>query len=143
MHKREKKDYSAKFDFLGFSFQPRTIMLKNRRLVLMCSPGISQSSKTRIVEKINKLNLHNRTGQTIEDLARELNPKLRGWINYYAKYGRKEFTRVLLILEYRLCKWVLNKYKNMGGKRRGFEWLKRSRKTNPSLFAHWAAGFHI
>jgi len=141
VYKRQKLDYSAKFDFLGFSFQPRTIKLKGNTFKLTYDCAISQSSKSRIVEVLNKTKLHKRSELSITEIARELNPKLRGWINYYGKYNKREFTRVLRIFSFRLMKWALNKYKNLGGIKTGFQWLNKCRKENPNLFAHWELGY--
>jgi group II intron reverse transcriptase/maturase len=46
-----QKNYSKKFDFLGFTFKPRTKATKEGRLFLGFDCEISQKSQTRIIQK--------------------------------------------------------------------------------------------
>ena len=43
----------------------------------------------RITQELRKLDFHNKTQRTIQDLATLLNPKIRGWLNYYGKINRR------------------------------------------------------
>jgi len=51
------------------------------------------------------------TNQSITDIAQKYNPMIRGWLNYYGKYGKKELTRVLEHINLHLSFWVRRKYK--------------------------------
>jgi predicted metalloprotease len=39
----------------------------------------SRKSKVRIAQELRKLDFHNKTQRTVQDLATLLNPKIRGW----------------------------------------------------------------
>ncbi len=73
-----------------------------------------------------------------------LNSKIRGWINYYGKYSKYELAKTFRRLDKRLVKWLLNKNKKLKGQMgKGYNLLKRIRKKNPKLFAHWENFTHL
>jgi RNA-directed DNA polymerase len=76
----------VKFDFLGYSFQPRTTKSKKTgKLLLGCDCAISISSKKCIADKMEELNIVGLTFKSIVGVAQFLNPFFRGWVNYYGK----------------------------------------------------------
>ncbi len=63
--------------------------MKNSRrgsLFWSFTPAVSQAALTAMRETVRKTNLRNRTQITLQDVANELNPVLRGWIEYYGRY---------------------------------------------------------
>jgi hypothetical protein len=52
----------------------------------------------------------------LEDLAREFDPKIRGWVNYYGKYYPTALRRTFRCLNMRLVRWTQNKYKRYRAK---------------------------
>ena len=71
-------------------------------------------------------------------LAEMLNPMLRGWTNYFGKFNPSAMKYSLQVVERRLVKWAMCKYKNLRGHRqRAEKWLASVRKREPNLFAHW------
>ena len=72
---RNLKGYPVQFDFLGFSFQPMRKRLKNGGSFLQFDCKMSRKSKVRIVGELRKLNFHNHSQRSIQDLATLLNPK--------------------------------------------------------------------
>jgi RNA-directed DNA polymerase len=74
----------------------------------------------------------------IEDLAERLNPIIRGWIQYYGKFNRSAFNKILRYLDVKLLNWVKRKYKKHGKyTKRPKEWLGKVASALPNLFAHW------
>jgi RNA-directed DNA polymerase len=143
-YRREKRDYRVKFDFLGFSFQPRTIKSQRGGLFLGYVCTISTASEKHIVEQFRKLKFHKWCNVSIEYIALRLNPKIRGWINYYGKFNRYALSRVFRRFHYRLMKWVLNRHKRFKhNKRKAFQWLRNMRANKPDLFHHWKVGFKV
>jgi RNA-directed DNA polymerase len=142
-YRRQKKDYRVKFDFLGFSFQPRPVKSREgggRFLGYDCA--ISLDSEKRIVEIIRMSQFQRWTSATIEEIAARFNPQLRGWINYYGKFKKHKLGRVIRRFHFHLMKWVLNRYKGFKTSiKKAYQWLRELRKTNPKLFYHWQAGF--
>ncbi len=143
-YRRKGKSAYHKFDFLGFSFQPRSTRSKrDGKTFLGFGPAISRSSGKKIVAEINALRIHKWSGATIEGIAEELNPKIRGWINYYGKFRRSNLGTIFRRLRERLMKWALNKFKSLKlSKTKGFNLLEKYYKKNPKLFYHWEVGFY-
>ena len=73
---------------------------------------------------------------TIEEIAGVLNPKLRGWINYYGKFSKHELRRVWRKLDDRLGWFIMNKYK-INSRWTAYDMLQNIRRDKPYLFAHW------
>ena len=67
------------------------------------------------------------TAVYLEDLARLMNPSVRGWINYYGRFYRTECKRILQYLNNRLVTWACRKLKRFRGRRRAAtHWLGAS-----------------
>ena len=141
-YRRQKKDYAVKFDFLGFSFQPRPFRSSKGGVFLGYGCAISTDSEKRIVETIRMSNLHKWTNATVEEIAYQFNPQLRGWISYYGKFGKHNLGRIVRRFHFHLMKWALNRYKSFKtSKKKAYEWLRKLRDEKPKLFYHWQAGF--
>lgn len=141
-YRREKKHYKKKFDFLGFSFQPRSAASRKGGMFLGFDCGISMTSKKRISTKWKEMKLHKWTGATIGEIAHTINPIMRGICQYYGRYKRWELESVFRNFHFRLVKWIVNKYKRFKGSyKRGYEWLRKVRQSFPNLFYHWTLGY--
>ncbi len=135
--RREEHTYT-KFDFLGFSFHARTVQDREGNLFTGFGPAVSQKALTRMSQAIRSLSLNRSTSLTLPELARRLNPMVRGWVNYYGAFYPEPLKRFLIRIDLRLGGWARNKYKRLRGhKRRSWAWLKRCRDSLPQLFAHW------
>jgi group II intron reverse transcriptase/maturase len=136
-NRRKGKHDIVQFKFLGYDFQPRSSKSKrDGKMFLIFMPAISTDSRQRILSEIRKTNLHKRSDVTLEDIAVKLNPKLRGWINYYSKFSKHVFMQVMGKLDNRLQKFLRNKYKivSVWG---SVDMLKGIKHKNPKLFTHW------
>lgn len=141
---RNLKGYPVQFDFLGFSFQPIRHRLRRGGSFLQFDCKMSRKSKVRITQELRKLDFHNKTQRGIQDLAVLLNPKTRGWIQYYGKISRKSLNPVFYHLHHRLIRWILNKYKSFkGSKVKAVKWLRRVTASYPNLFYHWELGYKL
>lgn len=131
-----------KFDFLGFTFKPR-IIKERGKLKLGFSPAISQKRQSRMAKEFYKLKIHRMVHLQLSDIAVLLEPKLRGWINYYGKYRMSEMHKVFRVLNMRLARWVRNKYRMFRKKPwyNSYKQLKTISKSYPNLFIHWQYGF--
>ena len=129
----------TKFDFLGFEFRPRTSRRKKSgQLFLNFSPAMSPKSFKSVFQTICGWKLHRKTWSTLEDIAKLINPTLRGWINYYGSYFKSTLGSVFYRLNQALNKWAMRKYKRLKQSRtRAWKWLSRIMKKEPSLFVHW------
>lgn len=141
---RKLKFKTVKFDFLGFSFQPRPAKNnKTNKLFLSYDCGISRKSETAIAEELRHSKFHQWTGSTLAEIAKTFNPKLRGWLNYYGKFRTYLLNRVFGIFNWRLIKWAVKKYKHFRGSMcKAGDWIRNTAINYPYIFVHWQHGFH-
>ena len=82
-------DYpNRKFDFLGFTFRPRRAKDQKGKYFFSFLPAVSNRAAKAMRQAMRKLGLHRRSHSDLEDLARVINPIVRGWINYYGNFYR-------------------------------------------------------
>ena len=134
-----KGSYSQiSFDFLGFTFRPRSAKAKHGQIFTGYTPALSRKSLKRISNTIRKWNFQRWSRHTIEDIARVLNPVVSGWVNYYGHFGRKELYRIQNLLEFALIRWARKKYKKLTRSyRKSKEFIRKLRQQQPGLFVHW------
>jgi group II intron reverse transcriptase/maturase len=145
---RRKKEtrFGKKFDFLGFTFKPRT--RKSRRsgshLFLGYGCAISEKSQTRIRQEWARQNWHRRSEVTIQEIAEAVNARMRGIIRYYGKFELSALQRLMYHFERRLVKWVLNKYKRFKkSRKKAYQWLKQLKQSYPTMFYYWTIFKHV
>jgi len=139
---RKEKFKTVKFDFLGFSFQPRPTKNREGEVFLGFDCAISRKSEIKIAEFFRSTKFHRRTDQSIYQIARYFNPKFRGWINYYGKFRLMMLMRIFRIFNWRLIKWAARKYKRFHRSMyKAGDWLRNLAKCYPGLFIHWQYGF--
>ena len=138
-YRRKEKYPTVKFDFLGYSFQPRTAYSKkNGNLFLGYDCAISIGSRKRIADKLEELNVNKLSFKSIVGVAQYLNPMIRGWVRYYGKFKMYKLTKVFQLLSNRLVWWARKRYKRYKTSiRKGYKWLANVRKQYPTLFYHW------
>lgn len=141
--RRQARHKVVKFDFLGYSFQPRTTMSKKtKKLFLGYDCAISISSKKRIADQLETMNIVNLNYKSIVGVAQHLSPYIRGWVNYYGKFRLSAMNPVFQQLRKRLVRWARKRYKRYKTNvNRAYEWLARVRRQYPTLFYHWQLGF--
>jgi hypothetical protein len=138
-YRRKEKHPIVKFDFLGYSFQPRTAYSKKKgNLFLGYDCAISIGSRKRIADKLEELNVNKLSFKSIVGEAQYLNPVIRGWVHYYGKFKMYELTKVFRLLSRRLVWWARKRYKRYKTSiRKAYKWLATVRKQYPTLFYHW------
>lgn len=141
-YRRQGKYPVVKFDFLGYSFQPRTTKSqKTGKLFLGYDCAISISSKKRIADKMEELNIVGLTFKSIVGVAQFLNPFIRGWVNYYGRFRKYEMNSVFQLLRKRLIRWARRRYKRYKTSvNRAYIWLEKVQLQFPQLFYHWQIG---
>ncbi len=125
--------YPKKYDFLGFTIKP-AMMKVNGKCMLLPGSFVSIKSKTAMLEKFKAIEIHKRR-KPLEEIARLLNPMIRGMDNYYQKLRGEQIRYVWIQLNARLLKWV--KWEKGLHKMAAVRWLKTKFKYNPGLFYHW------
>jgi len=139
-YRRNAKYEVVKFEFLGFSYQPRA-RKSNRdgKSFKAFTAEISQSNQKKIKAVIREAKVWSNTTLEATDIANQFNAKLRGWINYYGKYSKVCLRNVLKMIDQKLIKWLRNKYKTSFSK--SVEKLKMMKQEQPKMFYHWEAGY--
>jgi hypothetical protein len=72
-------------------------------------------------------------------LAKTLNPKIRGWINYYTRFRRSEGLQVFNYLNEQIRIWIARKYK-IRYYYAVVQKYKTIQEAKPQLFYHWQQG---
>ncbi|MDP3984038.1 MAG: group II intron maturase-specific domain-containing protein [Acidimicrobiia bacterium] len=136
--KRRGSYEHTSFTFLGYTFRSRRVRARDGRYFFSFNPAISNQAAKRIRAEIRSWRLHRRSGSTLQDLAREVNPIVRGWINYYGRFYKSALCPSLNSINHNLVRWTMQKYKRVRRRR------KRARgrlvvvaRHDPELFAHW------
>ncbi len=125
------------FDFLGYTFRARRASGRRGRFVSFL-PAISDKARKAKGQQIRAWHLNRRTGTSLSDLARGINPQVRGWINYYGAFYRSELYSLAKRINEHLVRWAMQKFKRLRGKPTlAWAWLDAVRQHQPRRFAHW------
>jgi len=136
-----KRDYAeTQFKFLGYDFKRR--QAKNGKTGQKFDSFLPAMSVEAFlaIKKIIKQEwaFRKKVHLSLEDLAREVNPQIRGWINYYGKFYESSLSKLKNHIDRALVRWAGRKYGKLNHrKRRSYKWLDRVKSKVPNLFAHW------
>lgn len=140
-NRREEYEHIS-FDFLGYTFQPREARGRNGKRFTNFLPAISNKAAKGIRQTIRKW-WTDLTGNArwLEDLAKLIDPVVRGWLNYYGRYYRSECINVLQHVNEALAQWVRRKYKRFKHRKTAATyWLGRLAKRDPDILYLWKIG---
>jgi RNA-directed DNA polymerase len=136
---KRRLDYGlTAFTFLGFTFRTRTARGKSGALFASFQPAIGNDAQKKISEQIRRWRLHRRVGLTLADLARWINPIVRGWMQYYGAFYRSALYPLLSRINAYLMRWTQKKYKRLCTMKKAAACWQRITSQHPRLFAHWA-----
>lgn len=139
-NRRETQEVIS-FDFLGFTFRPRRCVDQDGNIHPNFLPAISQSALKEINRKIRSWHLQLQNDKTLEDLARMVNPMLRGWLNYYGRFYPSALRQIWRNVNRYLVRWVRRKFKHFSNhKQRARRYLDQLARLNPRLFVPWELG---
>jgi RNA-directed DNA polymerase len=138
---RRQNHENIQFTFLGYTFKPRKAKSPKGDSFTSFLPAISKQAKQSIYQEVKRWRLLWMTNSSMVDIAEKFNPVIRGWLNYYGKYGKKELARVLEHINLHLILWVKRKYKKFKHKHKGaIKYLSNFAAYQSSLFEHWNVG---
>jgi RNA-directed DNA polymerase len=126
------------FTFLGFTFRARGARGKNGRMFTSFLPAISKDALKKVNATVRSWRLHRRTNLTEADLARWINPVVRGWMNYYGAFYRSALYPLLARINAYLVRWLREKFKRFQGHKAARAAWERAVANRPRYFAHWA-----
>lgn len=126
------------FDFLGYTFRARRSKNRWGKFFINFSPAISNKAAKGIRQTARGWGWQKRSDKGLDDLARMFNPIIQGWINYYGRFYKSAMYPTLRLLDRRLVRWSMRKFKRLRGhQRKASHWLSRIALRQPCLFAHW------
>jgi RNA-directed DNA polymerase len=131
---------AVSFDFLGYTFRPRSALNRRGQLFMSFAPAVSDKAAKSMRQTMRRnWRVACRTDKGLTDLANMFNPFMQSWIAYYGRFYRSALSPVFNPLDYALVRWAMRKYKKRfkGHQRRAMRWLKAIASRNPTLFAHW------
>jgi len=139
---RPKECEHVAFDFLGYTFQPRRAKNRWGKYFISFLPAMSTKAAKAARKTIREWRMAStRNNQRLEDLARAVNPVVRGWVNYYGRYYRSKCVQLLRHLNEALAAWARRKYRRFRRRERAsMHWLGRIARRDASLFVHWQLG---
>jgi RNA-directed DNA polymerase len=139
--KESRDSEHQEFDFLGYTFRKRKAKTKTGDFFTSYLPAVSKKSIKAIQEKIKECEPLVKTSGNLRDIAKELNPKIRGWFNSYGRFYPTELKLQLQYINRRLMLWARRKFKRLRGNRWSAKgWLRTIATQNRALFEHWIQG---
>ena len=135
--KRRGSYEHVSFTFLGFTFQQRRARSKSGRQFSSVLPAISKDALKKIGAEVRSWRLHLRTGRTFAELARIINPIVRGWMQYYGAFYRSALYRLLTRINAYLVRWIRKKYKRLQARKKAMKCWQGITERYPSMLAHW------
>lgn len=139
--KRKEQHEHNSFTFLSYSFQPRSKPNRFGRhdKFMAFGAAICCKAKAFIREKIRGVFDPRNTQVSLERAAAKLNPKIRGWLNYYSRFGKRIAANVFLYLNVLIRRWVEEKFR-LRSKKAVLDKYQSIVLLNSGLFVHWQKG---
>lgn len=135
--RRGVHDHTA-FTFLGFTFRQRCAKDRQGRRFSAFLPAVSKAALKRLSGHVRSWRLYTRTTLTFVQLARWVNPVVRGWMQYYGAYYRSALYRLFARVNTYLVRWIRKKYKRLRGMKSAVRCWRGIVERYPRMFAHWA-----
>lgn len=136
--KRRTRDYpTTSFTFLGFTFRARAAQGRNGEVFTSFLPAVSKDALKKMSSQVRSWRIHRRTGHTFAELARDINPVVRGWMQYYGAFYKTALYPLLRRINYYLMRWVRKKYRKAGTYKKFHTRWKQVTAAWPNLFTHW------
>jgi RNA-directed DNA polymerase len=137
---RRRQEYGlVSFTFCGYAFRPREAFDKKRKEAYTgFLPAVAPGKLTDMSRKAASWRLHRRITWTLDELAKEVNPVLRGWLTYFTVFYPSAVIPLCERMDRHLMRWARRKYKRLErSNKRARVWLEGVRKRSPGMFAHW------
>ncbi len=127
------------FDFLGYTFRPRSVRDRNGKFFVSFSPAVSRKALKAMRAKLKEHPLiKSGYSQSVAELAKAINPIIQGWITYYGKFRKSAMSAIYSYINDKLLSWARRKFKSLKRRKwRASQWLRELYRQCPTLFAHW------
>jgi hypothetical protein len=137
-NRRATYEHTA-FTFLGYTFRPRGARHERQsKTFTSFAPAISKEALKKISGTVRRWRLDRKTGQNLADLARWINPIVRGWMQYYGRFNRSALYPFLQRINAYLMRFLRNKFKRVRSFKKAKAGWQRIIAQYPKAFVHWA-----
>jgi RNA-directed DNA polymerase len=138
--RKEQHEHNS-FVFLSYSFQPRGRVNTFGRAdkFMVFSGAICCQAKAFIREKIRSVFDVDNIQVSLEQASVKLNPKIRGWLNYYSRFNARVAYKVFEYLNDLIRRWIKAKYRLIS-RRAVMSKYKSYVEMNTGMFVHWQKG---
>ena len=93
-------------------------------------PAICKPALNKINAEVRSWRLHRRTGQDLIDIARDINPVVRGWMEYYGAFYRSAMYPLLSRINAYLVRWIRKKYERLKAKKKAIHRAPEAREAH-------------
>ncbi|MGW9031617.1 group II intron maturase-specific domain-containing protein [Streptomyces sp. NPDC055722] len=93
--------------------------------------------------EVRSWRLHHRTSLSEADLARWINPIVRGWMQYFGAFYASALYPLLERVNAYLMRWMRKKFKRLRGRKKAQTAWTQAAARRPKFFAHWAWTTHV
>ena len=128
----------TEFTFLSYTFRARKA--RNSRTGVNFTgflPAVSKKALKRMGKQVRAWRLHRRTGMAPSDIAKMINPVIRGWMQYYGKFYPTALRPLLRRINTYLMRYIRRKYEHLRSWKKAWATWQRVTKQAPNLFYHW------
>ena len=126
------------FTFLGFTFRPRKAVNSQNRAFTSFLPGVSADALKRMRKEVRGWRIHRQTTATPAALAKQYNPVLRGWWNYFGEFYPSAMHSFAIYFDGKLMQWARRKYKTLEQRKQSsVQWLLKMKNSFPRMFFYW------
>lgn len=136
--KRRATYEHTSFTFLGYTFRPRAAWSeRDKETFTAFGPAISKDALKKISGEVRRWRLARKTPQTLADIARQVNPIVRGWMQYYGVFNRSALYPLLKRINAYLVRFLRKKFKRVRSFKKAKAGWERITSRHPRGFAHW------
>ena len=133
---RNGKHPTKKFTFLGYTFQPRSAQNRwTKKRFLRFLPAVSTMAAKKFRDNIKSRNIFRMHHLNVDELAKQVNPLIRGWYGYFSHCYKSALYRMNDWLDMAIVRWLRAKFRLQW--RDAYSMLRRLVQQNPRRFAHW------
>jgi RNA-directed DNA polymerase len=136
--KRRARHPVTAFTFLGYDFRARKARSRQGCMFTSFLPAVSKNATKVMNREVRGWRIHLRSNRNLGEIARFINPIVRGWLNYFGAFYRSELFALCARINTYLVRWARKKYRRLGAFKRLHEWWQNVQAVAPRLFYHWS-----
>ena len=106
---------NERFDFLGYTFRPRSSKRRGWQVFVNFLPAVSDDAMKAMGRELRSWRINCRSDKSLDDLAQMFNNVVQGWINYYGRFYKSRLYPLLRRMNEYLVRWAKRKYKRLHG----------------------------